>query len=144
MAMIWSHFSTGNSSIGETNWMPALLTNMSTLPNCFCASAIMAAISGPLAHIGAGIDRLDPEILFDAAALLFDRVLVAKAIDHDMGAVAGKGAGKGQADARGRAGDEGDFAFEHGGYPEIAAPACHKQAFSRRVKDAVNNKNGEN
>ena len=35
MAMIWSHFSGGNSSIGETNWMPALLTRISTEPSCF-------------------------------------------------------------------------------------------------------------
>ena len=36
-----------------------------------------------------------------------------KPLMHDIGAFAGKGAGDGQADARGRAGDEGDFAFEH-------------------------------
>ena len=30
MAMMASHFSGGNSSTGETNWMPALLTRMST------------------------------------------------------------------------------------------------------------------
>jgi len=32
MAMIWSHFSIGKSSIGETNWMPALFTSTSTEP----------------------------------------------------------------------------------------------------------------
>jgi hypothetical protein len=32
MAMMASHFSTGKSSIGETCWMPALLTRMSTPP----------------------------------------------------------------------------------------------------------------
>jgi len=32
IAMIASHFSIGNSSMGETNWMPALLTRMSTEP----------------------------------------------------------------------------------------------------------------
>ena len=32
---------------------------------------------------------------------------------HDIGAFLGEGAGDGETDARGRAGDEGDFAFEH-------------------------------
>ena len=48
MAMIWSHFSTGNSSIGETYWMPALLTRMSTLPNAPPAAVDHAAISAGL------------------------------------------------------------------------------------------------
>src|ERR1700722_8307804 len=48
IAMIASHFSIGNSSIGETNWMPALLTRMSTEPNVFSASAIISAISAGL------------------------------------------------------------------------------------------------
>jgi hypothetical protein len=48
IAMIWSHFSTGNSSIGETNWMPALLTRTSTEPNDFSPSAIIPAISAGL------------------------------------------------------------------------------------------------
>jgi hypothetical protein len=47
MAMIASHFSGGNSSIGETNWMPALLTRMSSEPILLRASAIIASISGP-------------------------------------------------------------------------------------------------
>src|ERR1700704_3056955 len=45
MAMMASHFSIGNSSIGETNWMPALLTRMSTEPNVLSPSAIISAIS---------------------------------------------------------------------------------------------------
>src|SRR5579863_8594926 len=49
IAMIASHFSTGKSSIGETNWMPALLTRISSEPSLACASAIIAAISAGLA-----------------------------------------------------------------------------------------------
>jgi hypothetical protein len=45
IAMTASHFSTGKSSIGETCWMPALLTSTSTRPNVFSASEIMLAIS---------------------------------------------------------------------------------------------------
>jgi hypothetical protein len=46
--MIASHFSMGNSSIGDTNWMPALLTRISTDPNVLPPSAIMPAISAGL------------------------------------------------------------------------------------------------
>src|SRR6266478_2873968 len=45
MAMIWSHFSTGNSSIGATCWMPALFTRMSTDPSVVSAVLTIAAIS---------------------------------------------------------------------------------------------------
>src|ERR1700681_1554523 len=48
MAMIWSHFSIGKSSIGETNWMPALLTRISTEPKLFSPVAIMSDISAGL------------------------------------------------------------------------------------------------
>ena len=48
IAMMASHFSIGNSSIGETNWMPALLTRISTEPNVFSPSAIISAISAGL------------------------------------------------------------------------------------------------
>src|SRR3954469_9557419 len=46
--MIASHFSGGNSSIGETNWMPALLTSISTDPKVSWPSAIIFAISSGL------------------------------------------------------------------------------------------------
>src|SRR5580704_17849203 len=48
IAMMASHFSTGNSSIGETNWMPALMTRTSTYPKAFSPRAIMPAISAGL------------------------------------------------------------------------------------------------
>jgi hypothetical protein len=44
IAMIWSHFSIGNSSIGETYWMPALLIRMSIAPKTFSPSAMKPAI----------------------------------------------------------------------------------------------------
>ena len=50
MAMIWSHFSIGKSSIGATCWMPALLTRMSTRAERGSRPrATMAAISAGLA-----------------------------------------------------------------------------------------------
>ncbi|MBV8443580.1 MAG: 3-hydroxybutyrate dehydrogenase [Hyphomicrobiales bacterium] len=42
MAMMASHFSIGNSSIGETCWMPALATRMSTAPKAFYNGADMS------------------------------------------------------------------------------------------------------
>ena len=47
IAMILSHLSTGNSSTGATNWIPALLTSRSTPPNIRSTSAIIAAIAAP-------------------------------------------------------------------------------------------------
>ena len=49
MAMMASHLSVGKSSIGETCWMPALLTRMSTDPILALASATITSISAPLA-----------------------------------------------------------------------------------------------
>jgi hypothetical protein len=43
-ARIAFHLSTGNSSTGATNWMPALLTSTSTPPNSASARAIIASI----------------------------------------------------------------------------------------------------
>src|SRR5215470_15270042 len=48
MAMIWSHFSMGNSSIGATYWMPALFTRTSTDPSVVSAVLTMAATSAAL------------------------------------------------------------------------------------------------
>src|SRR3990167_4653045 len=47
-AMIRSHLATGNSSRGETNCVPALLTRISTPPNDLAASAIISWISSGL------------------------------------------------------------------------------------------------
>src|SRR5947209_662291 len=46
--MMASHFSIGNSSIGDTNWMPALLTRTSTEPKVLSPSATIAATSAGL------------------------------------------------------------------------------------------------
>ena len=44
-ARIAFHFSTGNSSIGATNWMPALFTSTSTAPNSAIALPIIASMA---------------------------------------------------------------------------------------------------
>src|SRR5215470_11449099 len=48
IAMMASHLSIGNSSIGATCWMPALLTSTSTEPNVDSAVRIISAISAGL------------------------------------------------------------------------------------------------
>ena len=48
IAMIWSHLSMGKSSIGETCWMPALLTRMSGPPKAEAARPTRSAISAGL------------------------------------------------------------------------------------------------
>ena len=65
-----------------------------------------------LRHVGGVVEAFHPEILLDAGALLLDRVLVAEAVDHDVGALSGIGPRDGEADAAGRAGDEGGLAFQ--------------------------------
>ena len=52
MAMIASHFSIGNSSIGATCWMPALLTRMSTAPNVCSRGLTIVGDLGRLGHVG--------------------------------------------------------------------------------------------
>ena len=72
IAMIASHFSIGKSSIGETNWMPALLTRMSTEPKVVLAERDHGGDLGRLGHVGRRIDRLDLEVGLDRGALLLD------------------------------------------------------------------------
>jgi hypothetical protein len=54
---------------------------------------------GRLRHVGGVVEAFHAEILLDAGALLLDRVLVAEAVDDDIGALLGEGAGIGEADA---------------------------------------------
>jgi hypothetical protein len=54
-----------------------------------------------LGHVGRRICGLDAEILLDAGALFLNSVLVAEAVDGDIGALRGEGAGHGETDARG-------------------------------------------
>ena len=75
MAMIWSHFS-GGKFLDRRDELDAGIVDqyVHRTELALAASAIMAAHLGALAHVGAGIDRLDAEILFDAAAFLLDRL----------------------------------------------------------------------
>ena len=68
---------------------------------------------GRLGHVGRRIDRLDAEILLDAAALLFDRGVVAEAVDGDIGALLGERAGVSETDARGRTRHQRGLSFQH-------------------------------
>ena len=50
MAMMASNFSSGNSSTGATNWMPALFTRISTEPSA-------ASASFTICRTASGLDR---------------------------------------------------------------------------------------
>jgi hypothetical protein len=56
IAMIWSHFSAGNSSIGATCWMPALFTRMSTRPSA-SPSGDQRAAASPFDMSAGDVDR---------------------------------------------------------------------------------------
>jgi hypothetical protein len=87
MAMIASHFSIGKSSIGETNWMPALLTRMSTAAEILLdASAIISGDLGGLGHVGRRIRGASRRILFRfRRAMLLDRIRrIAESVDNDI------------------------------------------------------------
>ena len=65
----------------------------------------------------ASIDRLKEEL-----AERYDvQVRYDGAVEDDVGALCGQGARDTQADARGRAGDEGGLAAEHGDAPKVVA-----------------------
>src|SRR5262249_61388639 len=68
MAMIWSHFSMGNSSMGATCWMPALLTRMSTELSVVSAVFIIAAILAALGLAAREKNGLSPTSLFISCA----------------------------------------------------------------------------
>ena len=122
--MIASHFSIGKSSIGETNWMPALLTRMSSEPS-FSSRLDHRRDLGGLGHVGAVVERPDAEVLLDAGALGLDRGGLAHAVEDDIGAVLGERARDREPDAAGRSRDQG-VAFGKG------HPGLLKKAAGRR------------
>jgi len=68
----------------------------------------MASMLG-LAHVGAVVGHAAAQPgHFGAGA-----VGVAEAVEHDVRPLAGQGQGDAQADAAGRAGDQGGLSFEH-------------------------------
>ncbi len=107
MAMMASHLSVGKSSIGETCWMPALLTRMSSDPILALGVGDHGRDLRPLRHVGRVVESLDPEFLLDLGALGLDRRLVAEPVDDDVRSLLGEGAGDRQANAARRTGDKG-------------------------------------
>ena len=72
--MIACHLSTGNSSIGATCWMPALLTRTSTAPNSAIAFSDHGLDLVGLAHVGAVVAHGDAMIRGDPGAQRLDVV----------------------------------------------------------------------
>ena len=107
IAKIAFHLSSGNSSIGATCWMPALLTMMSTLPNSARGQVGHRADLLGLAHVGVRVAHLDAVLALQFGASELDLVGVAEAVEQDVGALLGQAAGDAEADAAGRSGDDG-------------------------------------
>jgi hypothetical protein len=68
---------------------------------------------GRLREVGAAPADLDAELRLDAGARLLDRLRLAEAVQHHVGALLGQRPCDREADAAGGAGNEGHFAFEH-------------------------------
>ena len=60
-----------------------------------------------LRHVGAVVDALDAELLFDGGARRLDRLGVAEAVDHHVRALLGERAGDRQSDPARGTGDDG-------------------------------------
>ena len=65
-----------------------------------------------LGQVMAGIERLRAGERFEALPFLFDRVLIAEAVDDDVRAFARQSLGIGEANARSGAGDQGGLASQ--------------------------------
>ena len=152
MARIASHFAAGKSSIGATCWMPALLTRMSSRPK----------------RLGVGDHRLDRVRGFDMSAAEWTArdaerpapgrcavAAISSGVPKPLSTIAGAGAGErardAEADAAGRAGDDGDLALEragrldrarrcrnvHGVLPRPSSSACKLPITAARRKCRV-------
>ena len=112
IARIASHFSAGNSPIGATCWMPALLTTMSTWPKRATARSTIMRMASRLRHVGAVVGDIDIVVVGQRGALRLDLGRIAETVQHDRGAALRQGTGDAEADAAGRAGHDGGAAFE--------------------------------
>ena len=92
-ARIASHLAVGNSSIGATCWMPALLTSTSTAPNSAIALPIMPSDRVLLREVGAVVADLARRLLGKLADEPVDLARVAEAVEDDVRAVRDERAG---------------------------------------------------
>ena len=108
MAMIWSHFSAREILDRRDELDAGVVDQDVDRAELFgCASSIIAAIFVGLGHVGAVVERLDAEFASRCRRARSRWPRVAEAVDHDVGAFLGEGAGDGEADAAGGAGDDG-------------------------------------
>ena len=105
--------------------MPALLKQMSSVPNRSSAAAYMAATLVGIGHVGVDVEAAD--LVGDRAARL-----VGEIGDHDVGPFAREPDGAGPADAARRASDDSHLALEssrHGHSPIVGVEqACSAPA----------------
>ena len=98
-----------------------------------------------LGHVGAVVDALDLEFALDLGALFLDRLRVAEAVDHDVGAFPGEAPGDGEADSAGGAGDDGMMVCERhmailqkmpSGAGRLTDAACVNRSYCIAMKHA--------
>ena len=112
MARIASHFAAGNSSIGATCWMPALLTRMSMRPKRWIVLLEHALDGVGARHVGAVVGHLHAVLRGQALACVFDLLCRAEAVQDDMRAGGGQRLGDAQSNAAGGAGDQRKLALK--------------------------------
>jgi len=108
--------------------MPALFTTMSSLPECSCTAAIMAAIEAGLDMSAAEILDADLEFSGKFGPPPFDAGGIAEAVENDVRTGSGQSAGHADADAAaaGLSGDERDFSVQFAGGGGGAHGGCFR------------------
>ena len=107
-----SHFSIGNSSIGEDELDAGIVDENVDRAEGLLAERDHFGDLGRFGHVGRGIGRLDLEIRLDAGTLALDIGRHAHAVNDNIGAGGGERARVSQSDAAGRAGHDGGLVFQ--------------------------------
>ena len=109
--MIASHFSIGNSSIGDDELDAGIVDEDVDRTEGLLAERDHFGDLGGLGHVGGRMHRADLEIGLDAGTLALDIGRHAHAVNDNIGAGGGERARVSQSDAAGRAGHDGGLVF---------------------------------
>jgi hypothetical protein len=90
MAMTASHLCGGKLSTGDTCWIPALLTRISTGPSASLACGDHARDLFRIGHVGAVVCHVDIILQGELAANPLNLLGVAEAVQQHCGTILGK------------------------------------------------------
>ena len=130
-AMMASHRSTGKLSTGETCWIPALLTRMSTFPRRFSASATSCGALFAFGKISPVVQRCHAKF-FSIPARIFS---ISQGSPNPFSMMsqpsARQPARNTEADSAGRTGNDCHTSFQHRDSPLLlwARPRCERSRF---------------